>query len=319
MTSFTDRPLTRRRILARLLRVGAGGALAGLVGLPPLLVPSARAGRLYRWSGVALGGEAHLWVEAGDRHEAARLVADALAEKTRLERIFSLYRPDSLLVRLNAQGRLAHPPAEMLALLGLARRLWEASAGAFDPTVQPLYAEMADATGARADPAALRRLVGMQDVLFDERAVVFRKEGMALTFNGIAQGYITDRVADMLSEAGCRAACVQFGEIRAFGRPGPDRSWDVRLDGTPDRLPVAAAAVAVTDTFGTLIGGRRPHVLDPRTGRPVAERRKVAVRAPRAALADGLATALAVLDEWHEGALMRHFPEARVRWLAQDG
>ncbi len=316
MTFCTDRLPTRRRILANLLRVGAGGALAGLVGLPPLLTSSARAGRLYRWSGVALGGEAHLWVEAGDRHEAARLVTCALAEKTRLEKIFSLYRPDSLLLRLNAQGRLAHPPAEMLTLLALARRLWEASEGAFDPTVQPLYARLKSAGGKGAGPAAVRGIVGMQDVLFDETEVAFRRQGMALTFNGIAQGYITDRVAERLSEAGCRAACVQFGEIRAFGRPGPSRSWDVRLDGSSDRLSVAAAAVAVTDTFGTLIGGRSPHVLDPRTGRPIATRRALAVRAPHATLADGLSTALAVLGRKQEHALLRHFPAAQVRWLA---
>ena len=315
MTSFIDYQPTRRRILANLMRIGAGGALAGLIGLPPLLTSAARAGRLYRWSGVALGGEAHLWVEAGDRHEAAQLVARALAEKTRLERIFSLYRPDSLLLRLNAQGRLAHPPAEMLTLLALARRLWEASEGAFDPTVQPLYAWAKRAGGKSERPAAARRLVGMQDVLFDESEIAFRRRGMALTFNGIAQGYITDRVADLLSGAGCRAACVQFGEIRAFGRPGSGRGWDVRLDGSVDRLPVAAGAVAVTDTFGTLIGGHSPHVLDPRRRQPVATRRKLAVRAPHATLADGLSTALAVLGREREDALLRHFPDVRVRWL----
>ncbi len=316
MTLFTDRLPSRRRILANLLRIGAGGALVGLVGLPPLLASPARAGRLYRWSGVALGGEAHLWVEADDRHEAARLVTRALAEKARLERIFSLYRPDSLLLRLNAQGRLAHPPAEMLTLLALARRLWEASDGAFDPTVQPLYAYVKRMDGADTGLAAVRRLVGMQNVLFDEGAVVFRRRGMALTFNGIAQGYITDRVTERLSEADCRAACVQFGEIRTFGRPAAGRSWDVRLDGASEQLSVMAAAVAVTDSFGTLIGGRSPHILDPRTGRPVATRRRLAVRAPHAALADGLSTALAVLGRTHERTLLGRFPGARVQWLA---
>ncbi len=60
-------------------------------------------------------------------------------EAERLENIFSLYRPDSEIVRLNHTGALASPAPEMVELLGICRTCWQLSDGLFDPTVQPLW------------------------------------------------------------------------------------------------------------------------------------------------------------------------------------
>ena len=124
--------LTRRRFLS--------------ISAAALAIPgAASAGKSARWQGVALGAPASM-ILAGVTPRAARPVFAALeAELQRLERIFSLYHPDSALVRLNAQGRLDAPPPEMLDLLSLAGAIHEATGGAFDPTVQPLW--QARATG----------------------------------------------------------------------------------------------------------------------------------------------------------------------------
>ncbi len=309
----------RRHVLKQIVRVAAGGALAGLVGLPPVLASSARAGRLYRWSGIALGGTAHLWVEAADRIRAGELIRLALAEKARLERIFSLYRPDSALTRFNAQGLLKNPPPEFVELLSLARKLWEASCGAFDPTVQPLYEVYVRNDGmpsARQRDEARAR-TGMAKITLAGDRITCGESGMALTLNGIAQGYISDRVAEVLAAAGCDAALVQFGEIRALGRPPGRASWPVSLDAGGDALvEPRVPAMAVTDTMGTRIGGRVGHVFDPRRGRVVTARWRVAVFAPSAALADGLATALGVVGPQAASELLAAFPQVRVRWLA---
>lgn len=308
----------RRRVLGQIVRVAAGGALVGLLGLPPVLASSARAGRLYRWSGVALGGTAHLWVEAADRAQASELVRLALAEKARLERIFSLYRRDSALARLNARGLLKDPPPELVELLGLARNLWEASDGAFDPTVQPLYEVYVQNNGMptarQLDEARTR--TGMSKIALAGDGVRYGAPGMALTLNGIAQGYISDRVAEVLARAGCEVALVQFGEIRALGRPPGRTNWPVLLDeGGSAVVEPRMPAMAVTDTMGTRIGSRAGHVFDPRRGCPIAARRRVAVFASSAALADGLATALGVLGPQAATGLLAAFPQAQVRWL----
>src|SRR6056297_564452 len=106
--------LTRRRFLS--------------ISAAALAAPSAaRAGQSARWRGVALGAPAAM-VLAGVTPQSARPVFAAMeAELLRLERIFSLYRDDSALVRLNAQGRLDAPPPEMLDLLTLAGAIHDAT------------------------------------------------------------------------------------------------------------------------------------------------------------------------------------------------
>jgi FAD:protein FMN transferase len=91
------------------------------------------------WRGVAMGAMASMTLVHPDRAAAKRLIERCLAEISRLEAIFSLYRPDSALVRLNAEGVLDHPPLELVEVMSFAASLARHSDGAFDVTVQPLF------------------------------------------------------------------------------------------------------------------------------------------------------------------------------------
>ena len=86
----------------------------------------AQGAKLRQWHGVALGSAATI---ALDHPQADRLIALALAEIDRLEGIFSLYRPDSALARLNRTGVLDAPPFELLDCLSLCGRVNAASGG----------------------------------------------------------------------------------------------------------------------------------------------------------------------------------------------
>lgn len=270
----------RRR---RFLTIAAAAAGMALPGLP------ASAGQPVIWRGQALGAPAQLILNHPDRAQAARLLTRTAAELRRLERIFTLYDADSDLSRLNAQGVLAAPSPEMVALLGTAARAHRLTGGRFDPTVQPLW--VAYAQGG-ADPAALDRargLVGFGRVAFDDSRISLPRGG-ALTLNGIAQGYITDRIVAMLRAGGAEHTLVDMGEIRAIG-PHPDgRPWRVGAGG--EVLPLADRALATTEPAGFSFdpAGGLPHLIDPGTGRPGAAWSRMTVIAPEAALADALST-----------------------------
>jgi len=304
------RPISRRRALGIAgcaAGLAAGGATLGALLLPDAAPPSAG----YKWRGVVLGAAATITVAHRDRVAAQRIVADCLAEIARLERIFSLYRQDSALTALNGAGVLADPPADLLALLSIARQVHVASGGAFDPTLQPLWRLYADHFARRPDDrsgpgrakiAAVMKRVGFANVSFDPAAVVLHS-GMALTLNGIAQGYIADRVAGVMHAAGVRDTLIDLGEIRALGRHSKDRPWRAGI-ATPGRRKRLLAAVDLSDTAlatsaddGTQFdaAGRFGHILDPRTGAPARHNRSVSVRAPTAALADALSTAMFVM------------------------
>lgn len=280
--------MKRRRFLAV---TAAAGALAAA---------PARAFRLdpVEWRGVALGAAASLTIHHEDRAAALVLLDRCLAELERLERVFSLYRPDSALGTLNRAGQLAAPPLDLITLLGVVDGLWRRSDGAFDPTVQPLwdlYAAhfaQAGADPAGPDPAPVRPLLGWDKVSVSPERITLRP-GMALTLNGIAQGYVTDRVADVLRRAGMRNVLVNMGEIAALGPRWDGGGWRVELpDGSVRRLDGGALAVSAPD--GTRFSPLCHHLFDPKSGRSAACAGPVIVQADTATEADGLSTAIAV-------------------------
>jgi FAD:protein FMN transferase len=107
--------------------------------------PSRAAGGtdLLEWRGVALGARAAIRLAHPDPGEGRELLRRCVAEIERLERIFSLYRPDSALCRLNGAGSLDLPPFELVEVLSLAAEVSRASDGVFDVTVQPLWQRLA--------------------------------------------------------------------------------------------------------------------------------------------------------------------------------
>ncbi|MFN3937454.1 MAG: FAD:protein FMN transferase [Gemmobacter sp.] len=293
--------LTRRRILTVLAALPAGSLPAFAVLPQPI-------------RGQAMGAQVTLHL---DHPEAARLGGIALAEIRRLEGIFSLYLADSALVRLNREGRLDRPPPELLECLTLCAAVHRASAGLFDPTVQPLWATLAQAhaTGRAPDPArmaAARRRIGWDRVRFGPDRVMLDR-GQALTLNGIAQGVVADRIAALLRQEGLEVGLIDAGEIVAVGS-----DWPVRVAGGP-RLRLTDRSLATSGPFGTVLDldGRQGHILSPFEGAAAPRWRSVSVSAPRAALADALSTAVCLMpDEAAIAAMVGPFAGARVEDLA---
>lgn len=309
------RQLGRRRCLSILAASTLGLAL-------PAEASSALA--THRWSGVALGAPAELLVRHDDPIRAAGLIEAAVAELRRLERIFSLFDAESALVRLNRQGRLSEPPLELVDLLQQARAIHLATTGAFDPTIQPLWRLHADAAAAGHIPKgealeAARKAVGLKGVAVTYGEIAFSRSGMALTLNGIAQGYLTDRIADLLRAGGLAHVLVDLGEIRALGERAPGEPWRIGLGTTEEVISLADGAVATSAPFGTVLdaAGSIGHIIDPRLGRPSAGQwRRVSVLHPRATIADGLSTAFVLLTEPEIEKALEAFPTARVRTAA---
>lgn len=300
--------LTRRRF------IHVAGIAAGC-GLLPLGAAAARADALpplYRWQGVALGADASLELYHPDRAEAARLVQTALAEVRRLEGVFSLYDRNSALSRLNRDGRLDEPPAELVELLATGNAFSTATGGAFDVTVQPLWDLYArhfarpDADPAGPAPAAIAAAlawVGHDAIVLAPDRIRFRRPGVTITLNGIAQGYITDRVAALLRAAGIGHTLVDMGEIRALGAHPAGRPWQVGLrdESHPGRMlrtvPLDDRAIATSSGLGTRFDatGRFNHIFNPATGACADRYLSVSVQAPTATVADALSTAFSLM------------------------
>ena len=320
MSNLTTGNRTRwpRRRALTIMAAACGAPILGVIGRP-----EARAlPRPFEWRGSALGASARITLLHPDPAAARRLLSRCLAEVRRLESVFSLYDDRSELARLNRQGFLRGASLDLRHLVAESQRLSQLTSGAFDITVQPLWQCYADHFRNNADAAApppeselarRRDLVGYRRIDISGSTIGFLQSGMAATLNGIAQGYITDRVADLLRHEGCSQVLVDLGEIAALDAPATAPGWRVQI-AHPTRpgeslgdVTLVNRAVASSSGLATRFdaSGRHHHLFDPRTGRSAPSPLSVSVVSRRAWLSDALSTALAILPRRAAAPLLR--------------
>ncbi len=301
---WQGKPPTRRRFLAV--------AAAALTACGPAQATTPPIKQHISWRGVALGAEVEIGLVHPDVDLGRKTLVDCVQEIRRLERIFSLYDSQSTLSRLNRAGRIAGPEHELVELLATAVQFTQETGGAFDVSVQRLWATFAQHFStpgaspngpARAIVQSTLNLVGSQHIHLSPQEIVLERNGMALTFNGIAQGYITDKIRGLLNARGFGDVLIDLGEVFAGGtRPNGD-AWQVGIagGGSPativKRLRLQDRALATSSGAGYTFSpdSRFTHLIDPRTGQSQQLYKSVSVIADDAATADALSTSFAVL------------------------
>jgi FAD:protein FMN transferase len=112
---------------------------------------------------------------------------------------------------------------------------------------------------------------------------------------GLVKGWATERALGVLRGAGVPGALINGGgDVAAFGSSADGQRWRVgiRHPWRPDALAGIVEATGAVATSGSYERG--PHLIDPRTGQPASRVASATVTGPRLALADGLATGVAV-------------------------
>lgn len=297
---------TRRRVITIFAAAAAGAVTGG-----PALPREAD----YAWHGVAMGADAIILFNGIAPEIARNAITAATAEIDRLEGALSLFREDSELRRLNRDKVLHSPAGDMRRALALALNIAGLSGGLFDPTVQALWEAHVDwfaaapDAGLPPDPviAKARAAVDWRRIRI-EPDTIRTGEDQRLTLNGLGQGYVTDRVADLLHSQGLRHIFVDLGEQRAVGPRQGGAPWLVaRANAAPFAL--TGGALATSEGSGCVLGasGAAHHLFDPRNGRSASHWKKITVHHRSAAVADALSTALYVASSDEIEALLPRF------------
>jgi thiamine biosynthesis lipoprotein len=217
----------------------------------------------------------------------------------RLEQELSRFVPNSDVSRINdlGEGASARVSASTLECLLIARQLYELTAGAFDVSI---------GTGLES-----------LELAPDEHAVRANAGGVRLDLGGIGKGFAVDRMAAVLEEWGIERALVHGGRssVVALEPPPGEDGWTLTLRAGEAPAPVLQRLRARQRALSASGTRKREHILDPRTGQPVA-RGAVWIVLPRgleggrspAAVAEGLSTAFMVLPEDAVAALCRSNP-----------
>jgi thiamine biosynthesis lipoprotein len=276
----------------------------------------------------AMASPCELLLHTTDRDCALELGNAAASEAWRIETKYSRYRQDSVIARIHDQpGSPVHLDEESASLIDFARQCFELSGGLFDITSGVLRrAWKFDGSDRLPAAAAIRALlprVGFDKLLWRNPFLTI-PVGMELDMGGIGKEYAVDKAYDLLMSRCPVPFLVNFGGDLRASRPRPQGPWKVGIE-HPDiagsaemMLEVEYGALATSgDSHRFLLkdGIRYGHVLDPRTGWPVAGAPRSITVAASSCTEAGLLSTLAML----KGAQARQFlGEQEVRYWLLD-
>ena len=295
--------------------------------LATLAFAEARAGEV-RASSYVFGTVVQIAILDADPAHARRVIGRVLDEFDRMHRDLHAWKAGEL-VSLNqaiARGETGIPTTpEIAALIRQAQDLASRSGDLFNPAIGKLVALWSfhrDKPGGPLPNAGeVAKLVAahprMSDVSVHGDKVTSSNRSVQLDFGGYAKGYALDRAADMLRAEGISSALVNVGgNAMALGRHG-DRPWRVALDAPRGEGLLATLELNDGEAVGTsgdyrryyeIDGKRYSHIIDPRTGRPVAGVESVTVLLAGGARAGALSDAaskpifIAGAKAWREAA-----------------
>jgi len=275
------------------------------------------------WKGVALGAKSNMILFHKNPSYSKDTLDICINEVRRLEKIFSLFDKNSSITLLNTQGFILNPPKELVEVLKFAHNISQNTKGAFDVTIQPLWTAHANffkskdknnINKLKESIQKAKKLVSYKNLSIDKKEIRFKQKGMQITLNGIAQGYITDKITNILKEKGFSNVLVNLGEINSIGGYDQKRDWNIATPYLKDTkyLTINNKAIASSGGYGTKFNEKYHHLFDTKTGTSANYINSVTIKAKSAMLADAISTAVYVMPEKESKKLESIYPNIEI-------
>jgi thiamine biosynthesis lipoprotein len=307
-----DTELMDRRAFLKLSGfVGLGMASAGFIPVNAEAVKFNRKNYKVSETRLAMGTLVSMTLIHPSRDQAERAMGLAFQEINRLTKLLSRFDDRTAVGELNQSGFLLDIPPEMTEVVARALYYHRISRGAFDMTVKPLIDLIEEKLGHEKQllptekeiKQALTR-VGSDKILLENRTIRFQRAGMEITLDGIAKGYVVDRVSQLLSGHKIENHLINAGgDIRTRGDKGDDKPWTIAIEDPlkkghyPDIIQMRDGAVATSGNYEIFYDREKMfhHIVDPHSGLSPALKNSVSIRAETAMEADALSTSVFVM------------------------
>jgi thiamine biosynthesis lipoprotein len=256
----------------------------------------------YRWAGRALGAETSLVFRA-PKDMAEDTISSVLGLVERFENTFSIYRHTSEISTLN-QAAYIKPSKLFFELAGYVDDIYRNSNGYFDPTIQSVWGQTHDLINDQR----------WQNVTLTHDRITLPKNTQ-ISFNGIAQGFLTDLVAAHLRTLGFSNVLVNFGEFKGIGGP-----WNVGLlqPSGLKSIKLNNTAIATSSPDAMRQSSGRSHMINP-FGSEDIEYKSVSVEHHSAMIADALSTAFVFMSpDKIQNVISKSYPNSRVHLITKD-
>lgn len=261
-----------------------------------------------------MGSSFDITVVGKDSVTANKHIDTAIAEIKRIEKLISSWDENSQTSKINRNAGImpVTVDSELYDLIRNTIGISKLTDGAFDIS----YASMdriwkfdgsMTVMPSEKEIAASVAKVGFQYIELDkENSTVFLKlEGMKIGFGAIGKGYAADSAKSLLIKKGVPSGIINAsGDMNTWGKQPNGSEWKVAITNPLDKnkvfalLPITNGAVVTSGNYEKYVkfnGKRYTHIIDPRTGYPSSGIISVTVFAPKAELADALATSIFVM------------------------
>lgn len=261
-----------------------------------------------------LGSPFEMTVVAKDSVQGNAYIDLAIAEVKRVENLISDWIPTTLISQVNQNAGIKPVKVnkEVFELVERAIKVSQITSGAFDISYASMDKILKFDGSMKAMPTeeAIKKSVakiGYKNIILDakEQTIFLKNEGMKLGLGGIGQGYIADKVHELLFSKGCTSGIVNVsGDINAWGKQPDGKPWTVGIVNPLNKnkifatFPLENNAVETSGSYEKYVifnGIRYSHIIDPRTGYPAKGVVSVSVFAKQTEIADALATGIFVL------------------------
>ena len=242
-----------------------------------------------------------------------KAVEAAAQEIERLDALLSTGSETSEVTQIN-QNKSGLLSEDSTYLLQRSLEIYESTKGAFDITIYPVMEAWGFAGEEFRVPSKeeLNDLLGSVDssrLTYDQDAnQLTMPENVKIDFGGIAKGYTSARVAQIMEEYGIKSAKLNLGgNVQTVGSKIDGSPWRIAIKSPDESLPYLGV-ISVMDKAVITSGGYERyfeengeiyhHIIDPKTGKPAENGLlSVTIVCEDGTLADGLSTALYVLGK----------------------
>lgn len=263
-----------------------------------------------------LGSPFEITVVAEDSASGSKALGMAVAEVRRVENLISDWKPETEIseVNRNAGKHSVKVSQEVFDLVNRSLKISELTEGAFDVS----YASMDriwkfdGSMTAMPTPEAIQKSVekvGYQNIIMDAKnmAIFLKNEGMKIGLGGIGQGYIADKIKELLISNGFHSGIVNVsGDVSAWGTMPDGKPWTVGIVNPMNKnkifatFPLMDSSVETSGSYEKYVvfdGKRYSHIIDPRTGYPATGIVSVSVFSKQTEISDALATSIFVMGK----------------------
>ena len=260
-----------------------------------------------------MGSDFEITVVAKTQLEADKQIAIAIGEISRIEALISSWKTTSETSNINKNAGVnpVKVSEELFSLIQRALQISNLTDGAFDisyASMDKLWKYDGSMTQMPSKEAIKKSVakVGYQDIIVDPKnsTVFLKNKGMKIGFGAIGKGYAADKAKKLLISNGVSGGIINAsGDINSWGSKPSGSSWQVAITNPLNKnkafamLPIKDAVVTSGnyEKYVTFNSRRYSHIIDPRTGYPSQGIISVTVFAPKAELADALATSVFVM------------------------